>query len=230
MTEKYVPVCPFSFGTRVFMHKDGVIYQAEYRGMKVKDDNICGHNVNTKHIFWLGKKLGEIEIDSYKSIYRTVEDATQEKNAITFEKMNIEDFSKKYLLHLLWDGIQFWGWIWDGSKPIKRTPRERLRSCLIRQGEIELIDYHDNVYDINDFSRFYQTAEECRQNHTPKIAMLDDEEDEDFAENKRNEFYEYVAHHCPGFEDKIDWMYFQNLDTMPNNLAEQVRVWTDSLD
>lgn len=51
MTEKYVSVYPVSFGTRVFMHRNGVIYQAEYRGIKVIEDGICGHNVNTQHIF-----------------------------------------------------------------------------------------------------------------------------------------------------------------------------------
>lgn len=51
MTEKYVSVYPVSFGTRVFMHRNGVIYQAEYRGIKVTEDGICGHNVNTQHIF-----------------------------------------------------------------------------------------------------------------------------------------------------------------------------------
>lgn len=105
MTEKYVSVYPVSFGTRVFMHRNGVIYQAEYRGIKVTEDGICGHNVNTQHIFWLGNKQGEIEVASNISIYTTVQDATQERNAIALNKINIENFSKKYLLHLLWNGI-----------------------------------------------------------------------------------------------------------------------------
>lgn len=178
MTEKYVSVYPVSFGTRVFMHRNGVIYQAEYRGIKVTEDGICGHNVNTQHIFWLGNKQGEIEVASNISIYTTVQDATQERNAIALNKINIENFSKKYLLHLLWNGIQFSGWLWDGSRPICRTPRERLKGCVIHQGEIEFIDCQGNVYDANKFNRFYQTAEECRENNTPKIMMLDDEDDE----------------------------------------------------
>ena len=227
MTEKYVSVYPVSFGTRVFMHRNGVIYQAEYRGIKVTEDGICGHNVNTQHIFWLGNKQGEIEVASNISIYTTVQDATQERNAIALNKINIENFSKKYLLHLLWNGIQFSGWLWDGSRPICRTPRERLKGGVIHQGEIEFIDCQGNVYDANKFNRFYQTAEECRENNTPKIMMLDDEDDEEFAERKRDEFYEYVAHHCPGFENEIDWEYFYNLRPMSENLAEQVRVWTN---
>lgn len=169
MTEKYVSVYPVSFGTRVFMHRNGVIYQAEYRGIKVTEDGICGHNVNTQHIFWLGNKQGEIEVASNISIYTTVQDATQERNAIALNKINIENFSKKYLLHLLWNGIQFSGWLWDGSRPICRTPRERLKGCVIHQGEIEFIDCQGNVYDVNKFNRFYQTAEECRENNTPKL-------------------------------------------------------------
>lgn len=86
------------------------------------------------------------------------------------------------------------------------------------------------MYDANKFNRFYQTAEECRENNTPKIMMLDDEDDEEFAERKRDEFYEYVAHHCPGFENEIDWEYFYNLRPMSENLAEQVRAWTNRLD
>lgn len=93
MTEKYVSVYPVSFGTRVFMHRNGVIYQAEYRGIKVTEDGICGHNVNTQHIFWLGNKQGEIEVASNISIYTTVQDATQERNAIALNKINIENFS-----------------------------------------------------------------------------------------------------------------------------------------
>ena len=104
---------------------------------------------------------------------------------------------------------------------------ERLKGCVIHQGEIEFIDCQGNVYDANKFNRFYQTAEECRENNTPKIMMLDDEDDEEFAERKRDEFYEYVAHHCPGFENEIDWEYFYNLRPMSENLAEQVRVWTN---
>lgn len=55
--ERKVSVYPFPFGTRVFMHRNGVIREAEYRGMRIKDTGICGNNVDTEHIFWFGSKL-----------------------------------------------------------------------------------------------------------------------------------------------------------------------------
>lgn len=45
--ERKVSVYPFPFGTRVFMHRNGVIREAEYRGMRIKDTGICGNNVDT---------------------------------------------------------------------------------------------------------------------------------------------------------------------------------------
>lgn len=48
--ERKVSVYPFPFGTRVFMHRNGVIREAEYRGMRIKDTGICGNNVDTEHI------------------------------------------------------------------------------------------------------------------------------------------------------------------------------------
>lgn len=226
MTGFYVPVYPFPFGTKVFMHKNGVIREAEYRGMIVKDTSVCGCNVVTEHVFWLGNKLGEEKITVRNRIYKTVEDAAKEINPVSCNCLDMQSFSQKYLSHFMWNGIQFSGWLWDGSRPVQRAPRESLKACEIYMGKLTFIDYPGNMYDAEHFQRFYQTAEMCRKDHTPSIAMLDDEDEENFAEKKREEFYEYVAHHCPGFEDKIDWMYFQNLDTMPNNLAEQVRVWT----
>lgn len=50
--ERKVSVYPFPFGTRVFMHRNGVIREAEYRGMRIKDTGICGNNVDTEHIFY----------------------------------------------------------------------------------------------------------------------------------------------------------------------------------
>lgn len=46
--ERKVSVYPFPFGTRVFMHRNGVIREAEYRGMRIKDTGICGNNVDTR--------------------------------------------------------------------------------------------------------------------------------------------------------------------------------------
>lgn len=54
-----------------------------------------------------------------------------------------------------------------------------------------------------------------------------DEEGDDFAKQKHDEFYAYVKHHCPGFEDKIEWEYFQAYKTMPWNLSQQVKFWSN---
>lgn len=73
---------------------------------------------------------------------------------------------------------------------------------------------------------FNQTAKQCREANKPKIVMLDEEGD-DFAKQKHDEFYAYVKHHCPGFEDKIEWEYFQAYKTMPWNLSQQVKFWSN---
>lgn len=224
--ERKVSVYPFPFGTRVFMHRNGEIREAEYRGMRIKDTGICGKNVDTEHIFWFGSKLGEEKFKVSMPIYKTAEDAAQETNPVQYEVLNIESFSLKYLPYLVWDGIQFCGWLWDGSRPVKRAAREPLRVCEIYGGEVTFVDYSGNEYDAEYFQRFYQTAEQCRAAHKPKIVMLDEEGD-DFAKQKHDEFYAYVKHHCPGFEDKIEWEYFQAYKTMPWNLSQQVKFWSN---
>lgn len=70
------------FGIRVFMHRDGVIREAKYRGMIVKDPGICGRNMYVEYIFWFGSKLGEGKIETSTSIYKTLEDAKREVNPI----------------------------------------------------------------------------------------------------------------------------------------------------
>lgn len=224
--ERKVSVYPFHFGTRVFMHRSGVICEAEYRGMRIKDTGICGNNVDTEHIFWFGSKLGEEKFKASMPIYKTAEDAAKEADPIQYEMLNIESFSLRYLPHLVWDGIQFCGWLWDGSRPVKRATRELLRICKIYGGEVTFVDYSGNEYYAEHFRRFYQTAEQCRKANKPKIVMLDEEED-DFAKQKRDEFYAYVKHHCPGFEDKIEWKYFQKNNTIPWNLSRQITNWID---
>lgn len=224
--ERKVSVYPFPFGTRVFMHRNGVICEAEYRGMRIKDTGICGNNVDTEHIFWFGSKLGEEKFKVSMPIYKTAEDAAQETNPVQYEVLNIESFSLKYLPYLVWDGIQFCGWLWDGSRPVKRATREPLRVCKIYGGKVTFVDYSGNEYYAEHFRRFYQTAKQCREAHKPKIVMLDEEGD-DFAKQKRDEFCEYVKHHCPGFEDKIEWEYFQAYKTMPWNLSQQVKFWSN---
>ena len=46
-----------------------------------------------------------------------------------------------------------------------------------------------------------------------------------FAEEKREEFTDYVETVFPGYGSRIDWDYFSNLETMEKNLMEQVRLW-----
>lgn len=144
--ERKVSVYPFPFGTRVFMHRNGVIREAEYRGMRIKDTGICGNNVDTEHIFWFGSKLGEEKFKVSMPIYKTAEDAAQETNPVQYEVLNIESFSLKYLPYLVWDGIQFCGWLWDGSRPVKRATREPLRVCKIYGGKVTFVDYSGNEY------------------------------------------------------------------------------------
>ena len=48
---------------------------------------------------------------------------------------------------------------------------------------------------------------------------------DDFAEEKREEFTDYVETVFPGYGSRINWDYFSNLDTMEHNLMEQVRLW-----
>ena len=159
-------------------------------------------------------------------IYKTAEDAAQETNPVQYKVLNIESFSLKYLPYLVWDGIQFCGWLWDGSRPVKRATREPLRVCKIYGGKVTFVDYSGNEYYAEHFRRFYQTAKQCREANKPKIVMLDEEGD-DFAKQKHDEFYAYVKHHCPGFEDKIEWEYFQAYKTMPWNLSQQVKFWSN---
>lgn len=87
--ERKVSVYPFPFGTRVFMHRNGVIREAEYRGMRIKDTGICGNNVDTEHIFWFGSKLGEEKFKVSMPIYKTAEDAAQETNPVQYEVLTM---------------------------------------------------------------------------------------------------------------------------------------------
>lgn len=87
-------------------------------------------------------------------------------------------------------------------------------------------DYLTDSFDywVGYTNKHYPTLEQCVADN--KVTFVDFEEDnEDFAEQKREEFREYVAHHAPDFEDKIDWEYFMNEKSMPWNLSEQIKVW-----
>lgn len=224
--ERTVSVYPFHFGTKVFMHINGAIREAEYRGIIIKDICTCRNNVYIEYIFWFGSKLGERKINNYMHIYKTAKDAEKEINPIQREVLDIESLSLRYLPHLVWNGIQFCGWLWDGSRPVKKATREPLRVCKIYGSEVTFVDYNGNEYDAEHFRKFFQTAEQCRAANKPKIVMLDEEED-DFTKQRREEFYEYVKHHCPGFENKIDWKNFQADNDMPCNLSQQVKFWSN---
>jgi hypothetical protein len=218
----YVSMFPFKFGARVYFHDDGVIREAEYRSMEVIHN---GLGITTNHLFWCGKQTGFKTLKgNHRFVYPTIEDAYQERNRISTQQIDIENFSNKYMSHLNWDGISFSGWIWDGSKPVRRSPREVINGVRLEKDKSSvLLLRNNNVIPLEQFARFYRTADECRADHVPAVATIEDEDNEYFEEQKRKEFYDYVVHHCPGFEDKIDWEYFQSLESMPSNLAEQVK-------
>ena len=50
---------------------------------------------------------------------------------------------------------------------------------------------------------------------------------ESFAEDKREEFTDFVEKVFPGYGSRIDWDYFDNIDTMENNLMTQVHWWME---
>lgn len=174
----------------------------------------------TKHIFWFGDKIGELMIDGNAEIYRTVEDVINETNRVSYKMMDIESFSLKYLRHISRNGIQFTGWLWDGARPEKRATRESLNACEIRDEGVSLIDRNGVVYDIDVYSKFYQTREKCARANTSTIIMLD--EDNGVEKERRDKFYKYVKHCCPGFEDKIEWERFNPEKSMSWNLSDQV--------
>lgn len=88
-------------------------------------------------------------------------------------------------------------------------------------------DYLTDSFDywVGYKNKHYPTLEQCVADNKVTFVDFDEDEDEDFAEQKREEFHEYVAHHAPDFEDKIDWEHFMNEKSMPWNLSEQIRVW-----
>lgn len=221
----YVSMFPFKFGTRVYFHDDGVIREAEYRSMEVIHN---GLGIITKHLFWCGKQTGFKTLKGdHRFVYPTIEDAYQERNRISTQQIDMGDFSKKYMSHLNWNGISFSGWIWDGAKPVLRSPslpHGRIIGIHVEKDKPSMaILNNNNTIPLEQLARFYQAADECRADHIPAVATIEDEDNEYFEEQKRKEFYDFVVHHCPGFEDKIDWEYFQSSESMPWNLAEQVK-------
>lgn len=103
----------------------------------------------------------------------------------------------------------------------------------IKENTLSYISFHgtyDFLKDSFDIcvglsEKYYPTIEQCIADNRVTVVDFDEEDNEDFAEQKREEFREYVAHHAPDFEDKINWEYFQNSKSMPWNLSEQIRLW-----
>ena len=126
------------FGIRVFMHRDGVIREAKYRGMIVKDPGICGRNMYVEYIFWFGSKLGEGKIETSTSIYKTLEDAKREVNPIQHKILDIKSFSQmpvRYieirLLSLIIMGISMMPNISrDLPKPLSNAGRQTNQELL----------------------------------------------------------------------------------------------------
>lgn len=224
--KKSVFVCKIPFGSRVFIHKDGAIREVIYEGMITRDSHICGGGVYTKHMFWFGNHIGTRAFDERISIYRTIEDASAETNKIPAHDIDLGDFSSRYIPRLNWDGIQFTGWVWDGSRPVKRATREYIDGCLLNRDGVTFLDRNGNPI-IVDLDRFYKTAEDCRENNKPRIVMLDDNDNESHK-RRFDEFKKFVADHCPGFEDKIDESRFEYERSMPENMSIQVGLWMEN--
>lgn len=105
-----------------------------------------------------------------------------------------------------------------------RVPLTKKWKKIINERGDKPNTYHNCL--ISYISEQIAFAKQCREANKPKIVMLDEEGD-DFAKQKHDEFYAYVKHHCPGFEDKIEWEYFQAYKTMPWNLSQQVKFWSN---
>lgn len=226
--DRYILILPIKFGVRVYFHDNGVIREAEYIGMKAVLSNICGQGVMEKYIFWCGKKSGFKTLEGVRVlVYRTIDDAYMESNPIPMQKVNMEDFSRTYITHLNWDGFSFSGWKWNGSKPICCCPRnfygkmigiyiekDKSPMAVLRDGDTIPFDY---------FDKFYQTANECRKQHSPVIETIEDEDNKYLEEQKRKEFYDYVVCYCPGLADQIDWELFDSEGSIFWNLAKQAQ-------
>lgn len=142
-------------------------------------------NKADRHTFQkvFGNKRGNELWDCFLEVGRSIfilEDSyflINDRNVFSLCLAECSDYDLYELVQcLIWDGIQFYGWLWDGSRPIKRSTRESLNACEIYRDKIAFIDYHGNKYDAEYFQRFTQTAEQCRSANKPRIVMLDEEE------------------------------------------------------
>lgn len=122
-------------------------------------------------------------------------------------------------------------WYWNGIKAVSESILEpyTINGNMGLRVNLDTLEVISNAcIVINHPGNLYPTKDACEAVNKCALFTFDDtEDDEDFAEKKREEFREYVVHHCPGFEDKIDWTYFENLESMPANLAIQVEVWVN---
>lgn len=115
------------------------------------------------------------------------------------------------------------GYFWD-----KINMRAR-KDTVSLHGVVDVLQRNCDISEIcsiHNQTKWYLTKKACEQDNTIPIFEFNDNTDgEDFAEQKREEFHAYVAHHAPDFEDKINWEYFMNEKSMPWNLSEQIKVW-----
>lgn len=210
-----------AFGSRVFVHYKGAIREAEYRGMKIMTRS---NSPYVEHILWLGDEIGEKTVSKHKGcIYPSIGNAMEETNPLCMNETDVVDFSLDYLENLVWDGIQFYGWIWDGSRPVKRAV-SGICGVEIRSESVRFVrsDGKGN-WGAGHFGEFYQTAEECRRNKKPEIVMLEDER----IKHMKKDFYGTMKHYCPGFEDEICWDMFSPDKSMEENVIRQMKRWIE---
>ena len=144
----------------------------------------------------------------------------------------------KEMLKYIEDGVKILGGTADihrmvGYAVVSFDGHETTKEICINEVEIKrgILRFHDaNALD-EDYA--WYTKDEllwCSMDSVcDSIQQLLEEisSDEDFAEDKREEFTDFVENVLPGCSDRIDWSYFENLDTMENNLITQVRCWME---
>lgn len=91
----------------------------------------------------------------------------------------------------------------------------------------KIVFNENNYYRYNNIEGFPITINDLGYWNKNRVRLNEDFHGDDFAKQKHDEFYAYVKHHCPGFEDKIEWEYFQAYKTMPWNLSQQVKFWSN---
>lgn len=222
METKTISFYNLAFGSRVFVHYKGAIREAEYRGIKITTK---APDPYIEHILWLGDEIGENTVSKYKGrIYPSIGNAIEEEYPIPMDDMDAVDFSLDYLRNMVWDGFMFYGWIWDGSRPVKRAGFGICGMEIRSEGVSFVRSDGKGNWDAGHFGEFYQTAEECRRNNKPKVVML---EGVRIEENMKKDFYGIMKHYCPGFEDEICWDMFSPDKSMEENVIRQMKRWIE---